>query len=110
MIQIPIQKCHFSGKCFYCGKVGHRINEYHNKKAAEEKAKIAIDKEKEQENGQGKLVFDSTSQNDNDYLFIISSKTFFAFTKNTWIGDTGASCHVTNNDDGMFDVKMFMNL
>ena len=25
------------------------------------------------------------------------------FTKNTWIGDTGASYHMTNLDDGMFE-------
>ena len=25
------------------------------------------------------------------------------FTKNTWIGDTGASCHMTNLSDGMFE-------
>ena len=24
-------------------------------------------------------------------------------TKNTWIGDTGASCHMTNLADGMFE-------
>ena len=24
------------------------------------------------------------------------------FTKNTWIGDTGASCHMTNLPNGMF--------
>ena len=26
------------------------------------------------------------------------------FTKNTWIGDSGVSCHVTNNDTGLYDV------
>ena len=35
-------KCHFSGKCIYCGKVCHRINEYCNKKAAEEKQKLPL--------------------------------------------------------------------
>ena len=57
-------KCHFSDKCFYCGKVSYRINECHNKRAVEEKAKVAIDKEKEQENEKVKLVFHSTSQSD----------------------------------------------
>jgi hypothetical protein len=25
-------------------------------------------------------------------------------TKDTWLGDTGASCHLTNDDSNMFDV------
>ena len=32
-------------------------------------------------------------------------KNIFGFIKNTWIGDAGASCHITNNDDGIYDVK-----
>ena len=28
----------------------------------------------------------------------------FLFTKNTWIRDSGASCHITNNDTGLYDV------
>ena len=27
------------------------------------------------------------------------------FSENTWIGDSGASCHMTNSDIGMFDWK-----
>ena len=29
---------------------------------------------------------------------------FHLFTKNTWIGDSSASCHITNDKKGMFDV------
>ena len=29
---------------------------------------------------------------------------FFSFTKNTWIGDSGVSCHIMNDDMGLFDV------
>jgi hypothetical protein len=28
---------------------------------------------------------------------------------NTWIGDTGASCHLTNSDDGMYDVELIQS-
>ena len=28
------------------------------------------------------------------------------FTKNTWIGDTGATSHMVNSDKGMTDVKI----
>ena len=34
----------------------------------------------------------------------IYGNTFFLFTKNTWIGDSGASCYITNDDKGMYDV------
>ena len=30
--------------------------------------------------------------------------THFLFTKNTWIGDSGASCHITNNNSGLYDI------
>ena len=71
----------------------------------QKKAKVTIDEEREQENEQVELPFDSTSQTDPNCVCTISSKTFLAFTKNIWIGDIRASCHITNNDDGMFHVK-----
>ena len=37
---------------------------------------------------------------------MIDGETFFAFTKNTLIGYTGASYHTTNNDEGMFHAKV----
>ena len=33
----------------------------------------------------------------------IDSYTVFSFTKNTWIGDSGVSCHITNDDNCMYD-------
>ena len=29
---------------------------------------------------------------------------FFSFTKNTWMGDSGALCHITNDDTGLLDI------
>ena len=34
----------------------------------------------------------------------IDGNTFFSFTKNIWIGDSGASCHITNKDTGIYDI------
>ena len=34
----------------------------------------------------------------------IDGISFHSFTKNTWIGDSGASCHITNDEKGMFNV------
>ena len=29
---------------------------------------------------------------------------FFSFTKNTWIRHLGVSCHITNNDTGLYNI------
>ena len=34
----------------------------------------------------------------------INGCTYPTFTKNTWIGDSGAICHITNNDSSMYDI------
>ena len=34
----------------------------------------------------------------------IDGDTFYSFTRNSWIGDSGASCHITNDDTGMYDI------
>ena len=83
--------------------VGHKIHECHNKKAAEEKAKVAFIEEKELLNVQVEFAFDCISWVGHDHVCTIDGETFFVFTENTWIGGTGASSHITNDDDGMFD-------
>ena len=34
----------------------------------------------------------------------IDGETFYFFTKNTLIGNSGTSCHITNDDTGLFDM------
>ena len=34
----------------------------------------------------------------------IDGNTFFSFTENTWIGDLVGSCHITNDDTGLYDI------
>ena len=34
----------------------------------------------------------------------INGDMFYSFTKNTWIGDSGTSCHITNYDTDMYDI------
>jgi hypothetical protein len=36
----------------------------------------------------------------------VDTKSKDKITPTTWSGDTGASCHLTNSDDGMFDVQV----
>ena len=38
-------------------------------------------------------------------LCTIDGGTFFSFTNNTWIGDSGASCHITNDNTGLYDIS-----
>ena len=40
-----------------------------------------------------------------DMMCTIYGRTFFSFTKNTWIGDSGASCHITNDNTGLYDIS-----
>ena len=35
---------------------------------------------------------------------IIISDTFISFIKNTWIGDSGASCYIMNDDTSLFNI------
>ena len=37
-------------------------------------------------------------------LCTINGDMFYLFTKNTWIEDYVASCHIMNNDIGLFDI------
>ena len=37
-------------------------------------------------------------------MIIIDGDNFFLFMKNTWIGDSGAFCHITNNNTGLYDI------
>ena len=34
----------------------------------------------------------------------IDGTSFHLFTKNTWTSDSGASCQITNNENGMYDI------
>ncbi len=36
----------------------------------------------------------------------IDGHVYPSFTKTTWFGDTGASCHITNDDSDMYDVEL----
>ena len=83
----------FNGTCNYCNKFGHKQEDL-RKKQREEQANIIEDKEA------AEVVL--TTFNDTALLHANKSITGDTFTKKTWIGDTRASCHMTNLADGMF--------
>jgi hypothetical protein len=49
------------------------------------------------------LFFSNNSEDDVVYL---NTDDHDKEGPHTWIGDTGASCHLTNSDDGMYDVEV----
>ena len=40
----------------------------------------------------------------------IDGDSFCSFTINTWIRDSGASCHITNDNIGIYDIIIFDEL
>ena len=50
------------------------------------------------------LAEDFKQPSEADMMCNIDGDTFFLFTKNTWIGDSGALCHIMNNDTGLFEI------
>ena len=37
---------------------------------------------------------------------ILEGEEYSHFTKQTWVGDSGLSCHLNNDDSGMHDVTI----
>ena len=75
-------------KCFKCGKTGHV------------KTDCPDNKEKKKEDDTGMTAVESevalmASRNGNSN----------EYDMDTWIGDTGATCHMTNDFEGLFDIK-----
>ena len=42
-------------------------------------------------------------------LCIINGENFHSFTKNIRIGNSGVSCHIINNDTGLYDITKINN-
>ena len=40
----------------------------------------------------------------------IDCDTFYSFTRNTWIRDSGASCHITNDDTSLYNITKINEL
>ena len=61
---------------------------------------------KKKENVKKKVQFrdDVKQPTEAGMMCTINGDTFYSFTRNTWIRDSGASCHITNDDTGIYDV------
>jgi len=105
------------GMCFNCGKVGHCKFE-----CKKEKGNQSREKEDELDNEEFGLNFRDTSVHkktvrfkdipeeipDVGQLCTIDGRQYHTFNKNSWIGDTGASCFITYDDTNMYDVTQII--
>ena len=80
-----IEKKKFKGKCFNCGKVGHKTNECRRPKNKEKEANIVDDIAKD--------------VRDISLVVVISEVNLVASNQKEWWIDTGATKHVCTNRD-----------
>ena len=113
-------KNYFDWVCYHCSKKGQMSNDCHMRKSNEtrsEKAEKAVDgdddelvfslftsKNKKKKKKKVWFVEDVKMPVEVEILFNINGDTLYSFTKNTWIGNSGASCLITNNNTHLYDV------
>ena len=47
-----------------------------------------------------------TEKPENSMFCLLDAEKYPSFTKHTWIGDTGSSCHITNQSTSMYDMEI----
>jgi len=77
-------------KCFYCKKPGHKQDVCVKKKANQTK---------------GKANNNANDASQAHAVFVTTEGKAKTLTDATWIADSGATCHVTNDKDGMYDTS-----
>jgi Zinc knuckle len=88
-------KTRFLGKCYNCGKSGHRSSDW-------------LAKKKDKDDGANAASGDKKGRDreDDDVVLVadfgLSAKDL---SKDLWLGDSGASCHMTCSDAGMKNCK-----
>ena len=113
----------FNGNCHYCGKPGHRIAECRKKKRDEanrnEQANVSMEKvvlysgdmqthtwcQDVKKYGHHKKHCDHEKKITQEEVVLMAFDQSNKFTKDTWVGDTGATSHMTNSDKGLIDVQ-----
>ena len=84
--------------CSYCGKYGHKESKCRNKKRDEESANVACEEHE--------VVFNCVEETSMKCVECDGKDSDIFVATNTWIADSGASCHMTNSDEDLTDVKM----
>jgi len=65
-------------KCFFCKKPGHKLQDCRERKA------------------------ETTNATQETALMAMTTK---AVSETTWIADSGATCHITNDPTGLYDIE-----
>ncbi len=78
------------GKCFICKETGHKAE---NCPYREEKVNMTNNNRVKGNNGQEHILMARTVES------------YDKLSKNTWLCDSGATCHLTNDDSGLYDVQ-----
>ena len=92
----------FSGKCFKCGETGHKSFECRKPSESANKAK---EESKEQEHVM--LTLEDILSQDQDVQVQqdeVAELVYDKLEEGVWIGDSGATSHMTNNAKGMYDL------
>jgi len=84
----------FSGKCNYCGIRGHKEEKCWKKHGKPDDAANMANNDDNKDRAEVILTAKEVALDAGKPLKI---------TEDIWIGDSGASCHMTNDDTGMFD-------
>ena len=117
-----MMKTQFKKACTVCGKIGHKGSDCFtlekNKAKKEEFYEKRFGKRNKNKNYNNKNKNDkwksknrSPNQNDNmamsgiDEEMVLIAKDTQKFNKNTWIADSGATTHMCNSLEGMFDLE-----
>ena len=110
-----MMKTQFKKACHVCGVIGHKgadcftLPKNKEKKEAYLKRMREKRKGKNKNNGQKRNSNDSGEHNTamvglNEEMILVANNSK-SFNQNTWIADSGATTHMTNSLDGMFDLE-----
>jgi len=78
-------------QCFYCKKRGHIVKYCRAKQQGQ--------------NGMNRSEATNTAVNMDNVVFMAVEGHKKKLTEDTWIADLGATCHITNSMEGMFDIE-----
>ena len=118
----------FNGECHYCHKKGHKKEDCRkmkadNAKKQKEQAKTAIDEIDEDDKSvdesiaelgfvgkdpaSKKVTFKNVEMDQAETAMVctIDGAKYPSFTEDTMFGDSGASCHIVNSDNSMYEVE-----
>lgn len=114
-----MMKSQFKGACTVCGKIGHKGSDCFtlekNKAKKEAYFKKIDENRKKNKNNKGKWKNKGSQDNHkkkddpsktvyNEEMVLMANSTA-KFEKHTWVADSGASTHMCNSLDGMFDLQ-----